>query len=307
MGFAGNLFGNKHLRPVIAPGNITDTDSGVVRVQNIGAMSGGIHPAVYNCLRRCVTLGDVLTGTSVGDAEVFDHLEGGAVNRAGVGEVFVVLHVLRLVAGDPAQFPIVSKGLQSVFRPDLIDQTDDLLLVAGNPSVHSGDVDFLARVDQVQVLDLGIGAFDLAQTYLIFGCDLPYAFAGDYGVGDRGGRYLDQKYRNKQKGAEDHRKQLFHIGYFSLSQNKKTIPQKAGSQKSGLAAETAQLAENLPDSVTIGVAIGVAAKEEHLADLLFRILSREDRMDCNRFVMKMQAVNVSRIHRKGHHAIETCV
>ena len=38
-----------------------------------------------------------------------------------------------------------------------------------------------------------------------------------------------------------------------------------------LAAETANLAENLPDGVTTGVAICVAREEGHLADLLFRI------------------------------------
>lgn len=38
-----------------------------------------------------------------------------------------------------------------------------------------------------------------------------------------------------------------------------------------LAAETANLAENLPDGVTTGVAIGITREEEHLADLLFRI------------------------------------
>ncbi|MBQ3492194.1 MAG: hypothetical protein IJA74_06585 [Oscillospiraceae bacterium] len=38
-----------------------------------------------------------------------------------------------------------------------------------------------------------------------------------------------------------------------------------------LAAETANLAENLPDGVTTGVAIVVTREEKHLADLLFRI------------------------------------
>ena len=41
--------------------------------------------------------------------------------------------------------------------------------------------------------------------------------------------------------------------------------------KTALAAETAQLAENLPDGAAFGTAIGVASEEEHLADLLIRI------------------------------------
>ena len=46
-----------------------------------------------------------------------------------------------------------------------------------------------------------------------------------------------------------------------------------------LAAETANLAENLPDGVTIGVATGIAREEEHLADLLFGIcLARTRRL-----------------------------
>lgn len=45
-----------------------------------------------------------------------------------------------------------------------------------------------------------------------------------------------------------------------------------------LAAETANLAENLPNGVTIGVATGIA-REEHLADLLFGIcLARTRRL-----------------------------
>ena len=48
---------------------------------------------------------------------------------------------------------------------------------------------------------------------------------------------------------------------------------------SELAAEAAQLAENLPD--------GAAIEVTHLADLL-KYLSREDRYDCNRFVTILQ-------------------
>lgn len=43
-----------------------------------------------------------------------------------------------------------------------------------------------------------------------------------------------------------------------------------------LATETANLADNLPDGVTTGVAICVTREKEHLADLLYQNLSRED-------------------------------
>ena len=40
---------------------------------------------------------------------------------------------------------------------------------------------------------------------------------------------------------------------------------------SALATEAANLAENLPDGITTGVAICIAREKEHLADLLFSI------------------------------------
>ena len=39
----------------------------------------------------------------------------------------------------------------------------------------------------------------------------------------------------------------------------------------GLAAEAAELAENLPDGTTIGVAVLVKENETHFVDLLIRI------------------------------------
>ena len=47
--------------------------------------------------------------------------------------------------------------------------------------------------------------------------------------------------------------------------------QKQGHIETVSAAETANLAENLPDGTTVIVAAVAASEEEHLADLLFRI------------------------------------
>ena len=47
--------------------------------------------------------------------------------------------------------------------------------------------------------------------------------------------------------------------------------QKQGHIETVSAAETANLAENLPDGTTVIVAAVAASKEEHLADLLIRI------------------------------------
>jgi hypothetical protein len=56
------------------------------------------------------------------------------------------------------------------------------------------------------------------------------------------------------------------------------------------AAESAQLAEDLPNRAAIRSAVGVAIKEEHLADLLSVFASRRQR-DCSQFVIFFQAVN----------------
>jgi hypothetical protein len=56
------------------------------------------------------------------------------------------------------------------------------------------------------------------------------------------------------------------------------------------AAEAAQLAEDLPNRAAIRSAVGVAIKEEHLADLLSVFASRRQ-SNCNHFVTIFQAVN----------------
>lgn len=155
---------------------------GIIRVQNIGPVAGGVHPAVDHRLGRGIALGNVFTGTAVGNAEILDHLERCAVDGAGVGEILVVLHVLRLVAGYAAQLPVVGQGLQAVLCPDLIDEPDDFLLVAGNAGIQGGDVDGLAGVDQVKILDLRVGAFEFADADFVFDCQLPQGVAGDDGV-----------------------------------------------------------------------------------------------------------------------------
>ena len=47
--------------------------------------------------------------------------------------------------------------------------------------------------------------------------------------------------------------------------------------KTALAAETAQLAQKLPDGAAIRIAVGVTSKEEHLVRPPVLDLSREDR------------------------------
>jgi len=58
-----------------------------------------------------------------------------------------------------------------------------------------------------------------------------------------------------------------------------------------LAAETAQLAQKLPDRAAIKVTVRVAIKNKHFANLLLLFVSRGQE-DCNRFVTFYQAVNI---------------
>ena len=56
-----------------------------------------------------------------------------------------------------------------------------------------------------------------------------------------------------------------------------------------LAAEAAQLAQNLPDGAAVSVTITIAVHEKHLADLLLEFVSR-GQLDSNKFVTFSQAV-----------------
>ena len=53
--------------------------------------------------------------------------------------------------------------------------------------------------------------------------------------------------------------------------DKKTALPKQDRMETVSAAETANLAENLPDGAAVSIAVGIAREEEHLADLLIRI------------------------------------
>ena len=88
------LLSDKHLRPVVAACNIAHADLFIGAVENIGAVTGGIHPARHDGLRRTVAHGDILTRAAVSKPEGPHHLERRAVGRTGVVEVTAVMHVL---------------------------------------------------------------------------------------------------------------------------------------------------------------------------------------------------------------------
>ena len=82
-------------------GNIADADLLIRRIQDIGAVTAGIHPTVHNSLRGSISLGDVFPGCAVGETEGGYHLKRRAVCRAVVGEIAVFQHILRFIACDP--------------------------------------------------------------------------------------------------------------------------------------------------------------------------------------------------------------
>lgn len=216
---------DEHLGPVIALGDIAHADLLIGRVQNVGAVAAGVHPAVDDGLGRGVALGDVFSRGAVGKPEGGDHLEGGAVCRAGVGKVAVVQHILRLIAGDPGQLPVGGQGLQTVLLADLVDQADHLRLIAGNSVVQLGDLEHLARIDQVGIADLGICLDDLAGANLILDRQLPHGVAGDDGMGEGGGARGDGEQTSRQDGGGKQHMHFFHNNTsqkqcFGLGQNK---------------------------------------------------------------------------------------
>lgn len=88
---------NKFLRPVDYAAAVlygSDADLGVGGVQDIGTMSGGIHPCIHYSLRGRLPVGDIFTRSSIRDTEFAHHIEWGPVGRGLVGKIVVVDHVL---------------------------------------------------------------------------------------------------------------------------------------------------------------------------------------------------------------------
>lgn len=171
---------------------IANTDVSIAGIQNICPVAGRVHPGIYNSLRAGIALGNVFTGASEGDAEAAHHFIRCAVDWTVMGEVAVILHVLRLDPRNPGQLPIIGQGTQSVFGPNVVDQANDLPLIIGDRGICCGNVDALTRLDQIIVFDLCIGVFDLAESNFIFDRDLPQAIAGYNGMYS-GGRCVCQK------------------------------------------------------------------------------------------------------------------
>lgn len=66
---------DEHLRPVVAALNITHTDLLEATVEDVGTVTGRVHPAVDHALRTAVAHCDVFAGSTVSDAELLHHVE----------------------------------------------------------------------------------------------------------------------------------------------------------------------------------------------------------------------------------------
>ena len=66
---------DEHLRPVVAALNITHADLLEATVEDVGTVTGRVHPAVNHALRTAVAHGNILTGGTVSDAELLHHVK----------------------------------------------------------------------------------------------------------------------------------------------------------------------------------------------------------------------------------------
>ena len=77
---------NKELGPVRCAVNhsIANANRGVIAVQNVGAVAGGIHPVRHNGLWCALTISNVLTSAPIADAALFQRGEASCAIGTGV-------------------------------------------------------------------------------------------------------------------------------------------------------------------------------------------------------------------------------
>ena len=85
---------DEHLRPVVAALNIPHADLLETAVEDVGAVTRGIHPAVDHALRCTVAHGDILTCGAVFDPELLHHVKRRSVGGGCVAEIAFIVHIL---------------------------------------------------------------------------------------------------------------------------------------------------------------------------------------------------------------------
>ena len=121
----------KILGPVVviltfSHGGIADADVTIIGTQYIRTVSIAAHPSSDHSLWGRVPGGDVLAASGVFIAGFENTLVKCAAILAGVAEVVVIPHVLRVQSRRNSQFLVVLERRQIVGRPLGVDKLEDL-------------------------------------------------------------------------------------------------------------------------------------------------------------------------------------
>lgn len=130
---------NKVLRPIedaVAVRDSANTDLGIRTVQDVGTMSGGIHPCVHDRLGGGLAVCNVFSCGGIRDAELLHHVKRRAIRGRLVGKIVVVDHVFGLGPRHVGEAIVDGQCGQPVCCALLVDQCDDRLL----RGAQSGDI-----------------------------------------------------------------------------------------------------------------------------------------------------------------------
>ena len=103
--------------------------------ENVGAVSGRVHPAIDHALRGSITDGEILAGSAVPITTRADPLEWFLPVRSYVSKVTVIEHVVHTILGRERKLPIQTESRKTV-RTALavhgVDQSGDAVRRIGN-------------------------------------------------------------------------------------------------------------------------------------------------------------------------------
>ena len=100
-------------------------------------------------------------------------------------EIPFLLHIARLIARDARQFPILLEFAQPARGADIVHEIDDGALVGRNLIVRKRDVQNVARIDPMRVLDLRVRRDDLVEPDAVAHRGFPHRVARHDGMIDR--------------------------------------------------------------------------------------------------------------------------
>ena len=99
---------------------------GVVRVEDVGAVSWGVHPGTFNDGRRHITECDILSNSlPVRDTEAFETIPGLLTFGVDVRKESADAHIFRVESGDSDERDTAEQGLEAVINPIIIHEFKD--------------------------------------------------------------------------------------------------------------------------------------------------------------------------------------